>query len=202
LNVFGNFADRDAGVASAGCAPTETLEDPGMGTQILRRERGFSVLELMVVVAVAAVLATIAVPSFARMKRAASLSAATNQLLWALNFARSAAILDSAPVTLCLSADGESCLKSAAATAVGWLVFYESRGPATLPVLHAFRLPEDVSVHGTRAAVTFWPVARAGTTSTFDLCGVRGRGVQPGRAVVVSQTGRSRVATEEAACAP
>src|SRR5262245_36871204 len=109
-----------------------------MGTQI-RSERGISVLELMVVLAVAAVLATIAAPSFARMRRAASLSAATNQLVWALNFARSAAILDSTPVTLCLSGDGESCLKSAAAAGVGWLVFYESRGPATTPVLHTFR---------------------------------------------------------------
>jgi type IV fimbrial biogenesis protein FimT len=165
------------------------------------RECGFSVLELMVAVAVAAVLATIAAPSFARMKRAASLSAATNQLLWALNFARSAAILNSVPVTLCLSADGTSCLASAAAAGIGWLVFYQSAGAAAAPLLHTFRLPGEVTVHGTRAAVTFWPVARAGTTSTFDLCMGDSRGV-PGRAVVVSQTGRARVATEEAACAP
>ena len=172
-----------------------------MGIRV-RRERGFSVLELMVVLAVAAVFAMIAVPSFARMQRAASLSAATNQLLWALNFARSAAILESLPVTLCLSADGESCLSSAAAAGVGWLVFYQSGGPSSVPLLHTFRLPADLTVHGTRAAVTFWPVARAGTTSTFDLCARGGRAPQQGRAIVVSQTGRSRVATEEAACAP
>jgi len=167
----------------------------------VRRERGVSLLEVMVVLAIAALLATIAMPSFARMRRAASLSAATNQLLYALNFARSAAILQSVPVTLCLSADGESCLDSAAAAGIGWLVFYQAAGPAAAPLLHSFRLPDDVNVHGTRAAVTFWPVARAGTTSTFDLC-VGGRPAPPGRAVVVSQTGRSRVATEEAACAP
>src|SRR5262249_39191766 len=134
----------------------------------VRRERGFTVLESMVALAVAAVLVTVAAPSFARMKRAAGLSAATNQLLWALNFARSAAVLNSVPVTLCLSADGESCLASAAAAGVGWLVFYQSAGPSAAPLLHTFRLPSDVTVHGTRAAVTFWPVARAGTTSTFD----------------------------------
>ena len=177
-----------------------------MGTR-LRTERGVTALEMMVVVAVAAVLAVMTVPTFARMKRAASVSAAANQLLWALNFARSAAILNSVPVTLCLSADGVSCLESAAAAGLGWLVFYQSGGtlpaqPATAPVLHTFTLPRDVTVHGTRAAVTFWPVARAGTTSTFDLCGVDGREAPAGRAVVVSQTGRSRVAAEEAACAP
>jgi type IV fimbrial biogenesis protein FimT len=167
----------------------------------VRRERGFSVLELMVVLTVATVLVTLAAPSFARMKRAASLSAATNQLLWALNFARSAAVLNSVPVTLCLSGDGESCLDSAAAVGIGWLVFYQSQGPAESPLLHTFRLPGAVAVRGTRAAVTFWPVARAGTTSTFDLC-VGERGAVQGRAVVVSQTGRARVAMEEAACAP
>ena len=171
-----------------------------MGMRV-RRERGFSVLELMVALAVAGVLVTVAAPSFARMKRAAGLSAATNQLLWALNFARSAAVLNSVPVTLCLSADGESCLESAAAAGVGWLVFYQSAGPAAAPLLHTFRLRGEVTVHGTRAAVTFWPVARAGTTSTFDLC-AGDRRVAQGRAVVVSQTGRARVATEEAACAP
>ena len=67
-----------------------------MGTRV-RRERGVTALEMMVVVAVAAVLAVLAVPTFARMKRAASVSAAANQLLWALNFARSAAILNSVP---------------------------------------------------------------------------------------------------------
>lgn len=172
-----------------------------MGTRRVGTQRGFSVLELMVVVAVAVVLATIAAPSFARMRRAASVSAATNQLLWALNFARSAAVLNSKPVTLCLSADLESCLESAAGAGIGWLVFYQSAGPAAVPLLHAFRLPGEMSVHGTRSAVTFWPVTRAGTTSTFDLC-VSVRPVVPGRAVVVSQTGRARVATEEAACAP
>jgi Tfp pilus assembly protein FimT len=154
----------------------------------------------MVVLAVAAILATLAAPSLARMKRAASLSTATNQLLWALHFARSSAILESVPVTLCLSSDGESCVASAAAAGAGWLVFYQSGGPAA-PFLHTFTLPTDVTVHGTRAAVTFWPVARAGTTSTFDLCGVGGHAPPHGRAIVVSQTGRPRVATEEPACA-
>lgn len=171
-----------------------------MDTQRVFGQRGFSVLELMVVLMVAVVLATITAPSFARMRRAASLSAATNQLLWALSFARSAAVLNSAAVTLCLSSDGESCIESEAAGAVGWLVFYQAAGPAAVPLLHVFRLPSDVSVHGTRSAVTFWPVARAGTTSTFDLCAVDRR--VAGRAVVVSQTGRARVAMEEAACAP
>ena len=178
-----------------------------MGSRI-RRARGVTALELMVVVGVAAVLATLAMPSFARMRRAASLSAATNQLLWALNFARSSAVLNSTPVTLCLSGGWEVLrgISGDRAALDGWSSISPAGAsctqPAAAPLLHAFTLPEDVSVHGTRAAVTFWPVARAGTTSTFDLCGIGSGTSMAGRAVVVSQTGRSRVATEDAACAP
>jgi type IV fimbrial biogenesis protein FimT len=171
-----------------------------------RSVRGVTALELLVVVAVAAVLATLAVPSFGSLRRAASVSAATNQLLWALHFARSSAILNGLPVTLCLSKDDATCLESAVTAGTGWLVFYQPSGrvaarPASdHPLLHSFRLPADVTVHGTRAAITFWPVTRAGTTGTFDVCNV---GATPrGRAVVVSQTGRPRVAVEEAGCAP
>ena len=180
--------------------------------------RGVTALELLVGIAIAAVLATLAVPSFGRLGRAASLSAATNELLWALHFARSSAILNGLPVTLCLSADETTCIDSAVSAAKGWLVFVQPAGgqaqPAGVqpggrsvsqpgadgPLLHRFRLPGDITVHGSRAAVTFWPVTRAGSTSTFDVCNVGG--TPEGRAVVVSQTGRPRVSMEEAACAP
>jgi len=168
--------------------------------------RGVTLLEMLVVVAIAATLVALAAPSFASFRRAAGVSAAANELLGALYFARSAAILGGTPVTLCLSADAATCVSSdAPAAAIGWLVFTkpDAKAPASSvdgqPILRSFRLPPDVSVHASRAAVTFWPVSRAGSTSTFDVCDVN-RAVR-GRAVVVSQTGRPRVAVEEATCA-
>jgi type IV fimbrial biogenesis protein FimT len=174
---------------------------------LLLRQRGVTVLELMVVVGIAAVLATLAVPGFGSLRRAAGLSAATNELLWALHFARSAAVLNGQAVTLCLSADDASCVGPAAASARGWLVFYQASGASVAasaqptpgnPFLHSFQLPPDVSVRGSRTAVTFWPVTRASSTGTFDLCNVGGS--SPGRAVVLSQTGRPRVAAESVPC--
>jgi type IV fimbrial biogenesis protein FimT len=170
-----------------------------------RRARGVTLLELLAVVAIAAALVSLAAPSFASFRRAAGVSAATNELLGALYFARSAAILNGQPVTLCLSADATTCVSSEAPAAIGWLVFAkpDAKAPDSSvddqPILRSFRLPPDVSVHASRAAVTFWPVSRAGSTSTFDVCDVN-RAVT-GRAVVVSQTGRPRVAAGEATCA-
>jgi hypothetical protein len=53
-----------------------------------------------------------------------------------------------------------------------------------------------VAVRSSRAAVTFWPVAMAGTTGTFTFCAGA-----DGRAVVISQTGRPRVETKNLSCA-
>jgi type IV fimbrial biogenesis protein FimT len=167
--------------------------------------RGMTVLELLVVVAIAAVLAALAAPSFGSLRRAAGVSSATAELLGALHFARSSAVLNGLPVTLCLSADATTCVPSDSAVAIGWLVFAQpdasgfSSSVGDEDILRSFRLPPDVSVYASRTAVTFWPITRSGTTSTFDVCDVN-RAVR-GRAVVVSQTGRPRVAVEDATCA-
>jgi hypothetical protein len=108
-------------------------------------------------------------------------------------------------VALCLTADDRECLPTSDAAAAGWLVYLPA-GQATATraapvgeVLHRFQLPTGLAVSGSRPAVTFWPVTRASSTSTFELCDVRGHG--PGRSIVVSQTGRPRVAAEAAPCA-
>jgi hypothetical protein len=64
-------------------------------------------------------------------------------------------------------------------------------------VLSRFKLPPRLTVSASRPTVTFWPVTRAASTSTFDLCDVAGAG----RSIIVSQTGRPRVATEATSCA-
>lgn len=174
-----------------------------MDMVLLHRSRGVTALELLVVVAVLALLASLATPSFASLQRAAALSAAANQLVWSLQQARSSAILQGVPTTLCLSADAVTCAGNQNGDARGWLVFQQQPGRAAgeinagTPRLRSVRLPATVTVNASRAAVTYWPAARAGTTSTFDLCV---SGVSLGRSVVVSQTGRPRVAAEAAAC--
>jgi len=168
-------------------------------------ERGFTALELLVAIAIAAVLAALAVPGFGPLRRSAGIGSSANQMLWALHYARSSAILRNLPTVLCLSADGNSCLTAAGATANGWIVFHHPARSSPIQVdagdqvLHRLTLPRDITVSGTRAAVTYWPTPRGGTTSTFKLCDERGD--SQGRSVVVSQTGRPRVAGA-VSCAP
>lgn len=76
---------------------------------------GFTVVELMVTVAVASVLLTIAVPSFNQMIVSGRLTAQSNEIVAAMSMARSEAIKRNANVTLCRSEDSIQCVTAAGA---------------------------------------------------------------------------------------
>lgn len=64
------------------------------------RSRGFTLIELMITLAVAAILMMIAAPSFKGLLSRSNLSAANNELLGAMNYARNEAISRSRDITL------------------------------------------------------------------------------------------------------
>ena len=71
--------------------------------------RGFTLVELMVTVAVAAVLLAIAVPSFTSIVNSSRLTAQANEVVAALQSARMEAVRRNARVSVCSSADGSTC---------------------------------------------------------------------------------------------
>lgn len=174
----------------------------------LQRIEGLTLAELVVSLAVAAVLAALAAPGFAALRHSATLTATGDQLLGALYFAQASAARTGIPAVVCLlPGPSLQCGRLPGAPAAGWLSFLENvpRAPADFTGgdtrLGQARLDSGVILRGTRPAVTFWPAARAGTTTTFTLCDARDR--SSGLAVIVSETGRPRVAAiNGAACAP
>jgi type IV fimbrial biogenesis protein FimT len=162
--------------------------------------RGVSLWELLVTLSIVAVLGAAAVPSFAPTIARARLSATVNSMVGSLHFARSEAILRNIPTAVCLSGDGVQCLERLSQDARGWLVFQdvERSVPVQLGssdrLLRHVALPDRITLQGSRMAVTYWPAARAGTTSTFLMCHAQ-RPLE-GRAVVVSQTGRPRTVVD------
>lgn len=161
------------------------------------RARGHTLWELVTVVSVVAVLATLATPDFTRLRATMSTASAADQLLGALHFARSRAILGGIPTVVCLSNDGEHCVGRGRARASGWILFENVRAEFTPvrdpgePILRRQRVERPTALQATRGAVTYWPTVRAGMTSTFEFCSAIA-GVPP-RAVIVSQTGRPRL---------
>jgi type IV fimbrial biogenesis protein FimT len=86
------------------------------------RQRGFTLIELMVTVAVLAIVLTVAIPSFANLVNGNRLNAQANLLLAAIEYAKTEAVKTNATVTFCHSANGSSCSAAPAAGWQGWLV--------------------------------------------------------------------------------
>lgn len=86
-----------------------------------RRSRGFTLLELMVALGVAALLVTVGVPSFNGFVQNTRATTHTNDLVTALNLARSEATRRGVPITVCSSTDEATC-SAANDWSTGWIV--------------------------------------------------------------------------------
>lgn len=74
--------------------------------------RGFTLLELMITVALLGILAALAAPSFNSLIQSSRLTASANELVAALQMARMEAIRTNSRVEVCPSTNGSSCAGS------------------------------------------------------------------------------------------
>lgn len=86
--------------------------------------RAFTLVELMIAVAVLAVLVALAAPSFQYVNNSSRLSGMANEMLASLQLARSEAIRRGVRTVVCPSADGAACTAGSDWTA-GWMVFFD-----------------------------------------------------------------------------
>jgi len=164
------------------------------------RVHGFTLFELMIVVSIAAILASLAVPAMhSFLQDEEQISAVTN-LITNLDYARSEAIKEDVPVVganctgtgvcLCASANGASC-DPGGNWNNGWIV-YSSANPAGTPLEVTGALQSGLTLTASPAtpAVTF---QSNGTSSLaalvqFTLCDSRGAAYA--REVEVDVSGR------------
>ena len=118
--------------------------------------QGFTLVELIVTLAVAAILMGTAVPSFTSLVNSNRLATQANDLLGAMMIARSEAIRLNRRVILCSSSDGATC-SSDAGRWNGWLVFADNNrndSPDSGEVLRVGTIsPTDVVVQGSQRIV-------------------------------------------------
>src|SRR3974390_491891 len=94
--------------------------------------KGFSLIELLTVVGVAAILLTIAAPSYRYITNSYRVSGEVNGLLGDLEFARVEAIKEGLTVPACVSSDGASCDTGSTTWQEGWIVFQDGNNNQTV----------------------------------------------------------------------
>lgn len=151
------------------------------------RSGGFTILELMVTLAVMAVLLAIAVPAFRAVMRRTYINSVSNTLIGDLQYARSEAATRHQFVSVCRSVDGLVCAIGSKDLDVGYLVYaYNASATganqvftsskADHVILRKVPLQAQVSVQGTDGEVlTFGqmgtPLVNGTRTSmNFVLC--------------------------------
>jgi type IV fimbrial biogenesis protein FimT len=168
-------------------------------------ERGFSLVEIQAVLAIAAVLLGIGVPSMRALAGSMGTASASNELLADLFLARSEAIKRKGRVTLCKSGDGVACT-AAGAWDQGWIVFVDDDGDgwriaSELVLQRQPALGNDLRVRGNASLARYVSYASNGSTrqagggfqaGTMTVCQAS---LRPATAslIVINANGRPRV---------
>lgn len=149
----------------------------------MNRQRGFTLIELMITIAIAAVLVAFAIPAFNNVIRDNRLITSANDVSLALNLARSEAIKRGVQVDV-------------AATDGDWAegITVEINGGATLRIFPPFSGGMTLEETGGLTAVGYLGTGRATTAAAFDICDSE-REAETGRTVSITATGRISIAT-------
>lgn len=173
------------------------------------RSKGFTLIELMLTVAIVAILLVWGVPNLRDLMIRSRLSGQIQEFYGAISFARSEAIKRGNYVSICKSADGSSCGGSTVNWRDGWIIFAnnDNDGPAVRdnigstneePLLRVFpSLPTNYFLNANTNFtnyVTFDRFGMANNIGTFVFCADSDE--SKARAIIVTRT-RPRIATDD-----
>ena len=190
----------------------------------MKKHTGFTLVELLITIAIVSVLLVVGLPSLKTFMQGNQLVASTNELISAIHVARSEAIKLNTNVTICESSDGTTCATTGN-WENGWIVFVDGDitplagtgvactavGTDCLLRVHAAFTDDQITVSGADSggtsvsSYTFnsrgLPRDAAGSSlsGNFSICSLDDSGgTISSRAVVVSLSGRVRVSDNAA----
>jgi type IV fimbrial biogenesis protein FimT len=181
-------------------------------------ETGFTLIELIVTMAIAGILLTVAVPSFQTTIANNRLTTQTNSLVTDINIARSEAVKRGTSIVLCNSSNANAaapiCTGNGNAWSSGWLVFFDNNGDNAFVTTDGDTLIKVGQASGGSATILTANTlnafayngdgtSAAATNVNFFICDDRGETF--GRQVQIRLTGRPRLISgplPASACTP
>ena len=149
-------------------------------------ERGFTLVELMVTLSIAAILMTMAVPSFTTITQNSRLTTQANQFVAAMNLARSEAVKRNAAINV--TANGGNWT-------TGWTVTVAADG-TEVRRFEALAGDSTLTSAGGVASFQYQASGRVSAADILNLCD--GRTGETGRKITIVTTGH--VATTNLGC--
>lgn len=162
----------------------------------MKKNSGFTLLELIVVVALVAIVTAIAVPNMMVFNQNDRLTTNINALIGNLAYARSESVKRSQQVSICVSNNTTGC--TGGGWQDGWIVYIDSDGNGNhgageeiLRVKQALDVSNTLtSTIGNQVTYDYRGYASTGAGGSFLLCD--GRTGPFGKTVSISATGRAR----------
>lgn len=145
-------------------------------------QRGLTLVELMIALAVLGIFVTVAIPSFSSFMQSNKLQGASNELAGLLQFARSLAAEKSSSVVVCESSGT-------------WTVRSKSTSSDVCAgtELRNFVIPTDLTLRSSSSAlpITFSSTGTAGSNRTFIIC--KGTDAANGYKLTIEASGNVRL---------
>jgi type IV fimbrial biogenesis protein FimT len=172
----------------------------------MRRDSGFTLIELMIAVALVAILLATAVPALDDFTNDARQTGAINDFISSIHIARNTAITTNSRVTMCASASGANC--EAASWDSGWIVFADLNSNGSLDagetIVSASAAADGLNIQSGEfpAALMYRPNGRAmtnaltGNSGEFTVCDFRG--AEHAKVILVELSGRPRMSETKA----
>lgn len=150
-------------------------------------QRGFSLLELMMALAIAAILLAVAIPSFRDSSLRSTLTVQSNDLVAGALLARSEAIKRRAAVSLCSSSDALTCTSSR--WEAGWIV---RATDGTVILIHK-AAPSGFLINASANDISFSSSGLAASLTTLTVCRSTPSPGNQERSITINATGKSSV---------
>lgn len=173
---------------------TQTSQPGHAGFQLGRLKRsvsGFTLLELMVTVALLAIIATIGVPSWQTLVSRMQVESDVRALTHALALGRSEAVSTGGQISLCPYLDGFDDTTDTACGddwQAGWIAYRGDTGTiAAGQALWVHNGSESREVAGGPMRITFTALGTSSTNATWNFCSSGAR-----ESVVIARSGRVR----------
>ena len=169
----------------------------------MQNQYGFTLIELIVAIAVAAIILSLGVPSFERVIERNQLTANVNKFVTTLTLARSEAVKRNQRVKICDSKDGINC--GSGNYELGWIVFVDENDDGNLDnpeeqLIQVFEaLPSSFTINPNLTLgandISYQTNGRSNRGGSFIFC--KNNNVTKAKVIVLDMNGRAHVTDQQ-----